>query len=409
MLHNVDANLMRFAGNKTVLALVIGWILMATWAQAAVQLGVDVLESAGYAMLKGKRVGLVTNQTGVDSSGVRTRMLLKRNVNLVALYTPEHGLDGTEKAGRYVSSRRDPLTGLIAHSLYGPTRKPTPARLRGIDTLVFDLQDIGCRSYTYVSTMGKCMEAAAENGIEFVVLDRPNPLGGSRVEGSLVEPRWISFVGAFPVPYIHGMTCGELARMINGRGWIRGRCNLKVVPMRGWVRNFTWNDTGLRWIRTSPNIPRWNSPLYYAATGLIGELHGPETGVGGAGPFEMVAARGVRASTFTNYMNSRHLSGVTFSEYRGGSVGGSYLQIGPHAAANLTAINIYALAEMNRQLRTNLIARSSRGKRDMFLKCYGSASIQSEFARGNGPAAIVTGWTDDVARFKSERKDYLLY
>jgi uncharacterized protein YbbC (DUF1343 family) len=383
--------------------------LTATPALAAIQLGIDVLESTGYALLKGKRVGLVTNQTGVDSNGVRTRVLLKKNVNLVALYTPEHGLDGTEKAGRYVSSRRDPLTGLIAHSLYGPTRKPTPAMLRGIDALVFDLQDIGSRSYTYISTMGKCMEAAAENRIEFVVLDRPNPLGGSRVEGPLVEPRWISFVGAFPVPYVHGMTCGELARMINGKGWVNGRCNLQVVPMRGWTRNSTWNDTGLRWIRTSPNIPRGNSPLYYAATGLIGELQGPETGVGGARPFEIIAARGVSATTFTNYMNSQRLNGVTFSEYRGGSVGGSYLHIEPNAAANLTAINVYALAEMNRELRTNLIARSSRRKRDMFFKCYGSTSIQSELARGDGPTAIVTGWADDVVLFKGERSRYLLY
>jgi uncharacterized protein YbbC (DUF1343 family) len=400
---------MRFGGNKILLALLVGSTLTATQAPAALRLGIDVLESTGYAFVKGKRVGLVTNQTGVDSNGVPTRMLLKKNVNLVALYTPEHGLNGTEKAGRYVSSRRDPLTGLVAYSLYGPTRKPTPAMLRGIDTLVFDLQDIGCRSYTYISTMGKCMEAAAENGIQFVVLDRPNPLGGLRVEGPLVEPRWISFVGAFPVPYVHGMTCGELALMINGKGWIKGPCKLHIVPMRGWARNFTWDDTGLRWIRTSPNIPRWNSPHYYVATGLIGELRGPETGVGGARPFEIIAARGVSASTFTNYMNSQGLNGVTFSEYRGGSGGGSYLRIEPSATANLTAINIYALAEMNRELRTNLITRSSRGKRDMFFKCYGSTSIQSEFARGNGPAVIVAGWADDVARFKSERKDYLVY
>jgi uncharacterized protein YbbC (DUF1343 family) len=399
---------MRFAGNK-ILVLLFSGLFLAADARAAVELGIDVLESNGYALLKGKRVGLVTNQTGIDSRGVRTRVVLKKNVNLVALYTPEHGLDGTERAGRYVVTRRDPITGLTAYSLYGPTRKPTPAMLRGIDALVFDLQDIGCRSYTYISTMGKCMEAAAENRVEFVVLDRPNPLGGSRVEGSLVEPRWISFVGQFPVPYVHGMSCGELARTINGRGWVNGRCNLQVVSMRGWARNFTWNETGLRWIPTSPNIPRWNSPLYYVATGLIGELRGPETGVGGARPFETIGARAVKGSAFTSYMNAQHMNGVTFSEYRSGAVGGSYLRIEPDAAANLTAINVYALAEMNRQLRRNLIAASGRGKREMFFKCYGSTSIQSEFARGNGPGAIVTGWADDVVRFKGERSQYLLY
>jgi uncharacterized protein YbbC (DUF1343 family) len=397
---------MRFAGNKIFVFLAS--VLVGANAFGAVELGIDVLESNGYALLKNKRVGLVTNQTGVDSRGVRTRVLLRKNCNLVALYAPEHGLDGTQKAGRYVRSRRDPVTGLTAHSLYGPTRKPTPAMLRGIDTLVFDLQDIGCRSYTYISTMTKCMEAAAENHIEFVVLDRPNPLGGLRVEGPLVEPKWISFVGQIPVPYVHGMTCGELARMINGKGWV-GRCDLKVVPMGGWARSFAWNDTGLRWIPTSPNIPRWNSPLYYVATGLIGELHGPETGVGGARPFEILAARGVSAGLFTDYMNSRDLGGISFSEYRSGAVGGSSLHIDPAAAGNLTAVNIYALAEMNRQLRANLITRSSRGKRELFFKCYGSSSIASKFAGRIGPARIVASWTEDVTRFKGERSQYLLY
>ena len=397
---------MRFAGSK--IFVVLASVLVAANASGAVELGIDVLESNGYALLKNKRVGLITNQTGVDSRGVRTRVLLRKNCNLVALFAPEHGLDGTQKAGRYVPSRRDSVTGLMVHSLYGPTRKPTPAMLRGIDTLVFDLQDIGCRSYTYISTMTKCMEAAAENHIEFVVLDRPNPLGGLRVEGPLVVPQWISFVGQIPVPYVHGMTCGELARMINGKGWV-SHCDLNVVPMRGWSRNFTWNDTGLRWIPSSPNIPRWNSPLYYVATGLVGELHGPETGVGGARPFEILAARGINASAFTDYMNSQHLGGVTFSEYRSGAVGGSYLHIDPAAPGNLTAINIYGLAEMNRQLRTNLITRSSRGKREMFFKCCGSSSIASQFSRGTGPGGIVASWGEDVARFKGERIQYLLY
>jgi uncharacterized protein YbbC (DUF1343 family) len=397
---------MRSAGNKIFAVLALALVGMN--ASGGVELGIDVLESNGYALLKNKRVGLITNQTGVDSRGIRTRVLLRKNGNLVALFAPEHGLDGAQKAGRYVPSRRDPVTGLTAHSLYGPTRKPTPAMLRGIDTLVFDLQDIGCRSYTYISTMTKCMEAASENHIEFVVLDRPNPLGGLRVEGPLVEPQWISFVGQIPVPYVHGMTCGELARMINGKGWA-ARCDLNVVPMRGWSRNLTWNDTGLSWIPSSPNIPRWNSPLYYVATGLIGELQGPETGVGGPRPFEILAARGINASAFTEYMNSQHLAGISFSEYRTGTLGGSYLRIDPAAPGNLTAINIYGLAEMNRQLRTNLIARSSRAKREMFFKCYGSSSIASPSGRGTGPAGIAAGWEADVARFRGERSQYLLY
>src|SRR5450432_2127873 len=164
---------------------------------AEIDLGIDVLQKQDFAILQGRRVGLVTNQTGVNANGVKTRVILRHapGVKLVALFTPEHGLDGTETAGRYVSTRRDPVTGLTAYSLYGPTRKPTPQMLSGIDVLVYDMQDIGCRSYTYISTMVKCMEAAGEKGIDFVVLDRPNPLGGIRVEGPPMESQWISFVG----------------------------------------------------------------------------------------------------------------------------------------------------------------------------------------------------------------------
>ena len=248
------------------------------------QLGIDVLQQQGFSILKGKRVGLITNQTGVNSAGVKTRVILAHapGVKLVALFTPEHGLDGTETAGRYVSTRRDPITGLTAFSLYGPTRKPTPQMLAGIDVLVYDMQDIGCRSYTYISTLAKCMEAAGEKGIEVVVLDRPNPLGGMRVEGPAIESRWISFIGQLPVPYVHGMTAGELAKMSNALGWTRPPCRLTVIPMRGWSRQMVWEDTGLRWVKPSPNIPYDTSPLYYVATGMIGELAGMETGRGHA-------------------------------------------------------------------------------------------------------------------------------
>src|SRR5687768_14764884 len=184
-------------------ALLFSLLLLSSSALAQVQLGIDRLQELEFAPLVGKRVGLITNQTGVNSAGVKTRQILRRSpkVNLVALFTPEHGLDGTELAGKYVSTRKDPLTGLTAYSLYGPTRKPTPAMLRGIDVLVYDMQDIGVRSYTYISTMLRCMEAAGEAGIEFVVLDRPNPLGGNRVEGPPLDAELTSFVGQVPVPY----------------------------------------------------------------------------------------------------------------------------------------------------------------------------------------------------------------
>jgi uncharacterized protein YbbC (DUF1343 family) len=397
------------AENKKRLLFAIVLLASIGAVDAAVDLGVDVLAHSNYALLRGKRVGLITNQTGVDSDGTKTRVLLHKHCNLVALYTPEHGLDGTEKAGRYVKSRRDKLTGLTAYSLYGPTRKPTPSMLRDVDVLVFDIQDIGCRSYTYISTMGKCMEAAAENNIDFVVLDRPNPLGGLRMEGPSVEPRWISFVSAFPVPYVHGMTAGELAKMANARGWIHGQCNLTVVPMRGWSRTFTWRDTGLRWFRTSPNIPNGTSAFYYVATGLVGELSGPETGIGGYAPFEVISASWLKAESFTRYLRSLDMPGVAFQEFRRGRQQGSSLSISPNAPANLTALGIYMLAELNQSSGSNLFHRTSRSRLDIFFKCYGSSSIRSQLERGTSPARIVASWQSNVANFRRARAPYLLY
>lgn len=351
----------------------------------------------------------MTNQTSVDSRGNKTRVLLHQHCNLVALYTPAHGLSGAEKAGRYVKSRKDPLTGLPAYSLYGPTRKPTPAMLRGIDVLVFDIQDIGCRSYTYISTMGKCMEAAAENNVDFVVLDRPNPLGGVRVDGPSVEPSWISFVGQFPVPYVHGLTVGELAKMANDRGWIRGHCNLMVVPMRGWSRSMTWNDTGLRWIPTSPNIPYARTPAYYVVTGMVGELNRAETGGGGRAPFEVIAANWVNAQDFTRYLRSLDLSGIIFTEFDHGHIHGSWMRISPDTQANLTGLGIYILAELNRASGSNLFCRSNHSKLDIFFKCYGSPLIRSQLERGLSPARILASWQSNVASFRAARAPYLLY
>jgi uncharacterized protein YbbC (DUF1343 family) len=396
-------------GNKKSVTLALVFFALCASVTGAVDLGIDVLGQNNYAVLRGKRVGLITNQTSVDSHGNRTRALLKQHCNLVALYTPEHGLEGREKAGRYVKSRRDPLTGLTAYSLYGPTRKPTPSMLRGIDVLVFDIQDIGCRSYTYISTMGKCMEAAAENNIDFVVLDRPNPLGGLRVEGPLVDRSWISFVSQFPIPYVHGLTIGELAKMINARGWIGGRCNLTVVPMHGWTRNLTWSDTGLRWVPTSPNIPKATSPAYYVATGMVGELGGIETGVGGYAPFEMVSASWLNADSFTRYLQSLDMPGVYFHAFHRGRQQGSLLRIEPNASANLTALGVYMLAELHRSSDGSLFRRSSRSKLDLFFKVYGSSSIRSQLERGLSAASIIRSWNNDVDEFRRDRAPYLIY
>ena len=386
-------------------------ILVAASPARAVDLGIDRLQQMNFAPLAGKRVGLVTNQTGVNSAGVKTRVILSkaRNVNLVALFTPEHGLDGTELAGKYISSRVDRVTGVIAHSLYGPTRKPTPAMLRGIDVLVYDMQDIGCRSYTYVSTMGKCMQAAAEAGIEFMVLDRPNPLGGIRVEGPPVEPRWISFVGQFPVPYVHGLTVGELAKMSNAKQWMGPPCRLTVIEMRGWNRRMTWRSTGLRWVQTSPNIPRADSPAYYVVTGLVGSLGGVEAGVGGPTPFEIIAFRGANAASFTDSLQKLGFDGMSYEPYVSGPWQGARLRIDPDRAGNLCALATYLIASGNRYATPGIFARSPAAKLDIFYKCYGSQSIRAQIEGGTPVPRIVDGWRASVQRFESERTPYLLY
>ena len=222
-----------------------------------IKTGIEVLKEQNFKCLEGKRVGLITNPTGVDNHLISTIDILHEapNVNLVALYGPEHGVRGDVHAGDKVDNANDSSTGLPVYSLYGKTRKPTPEMLKDIDVLVYDIQDIGCRSFTYISTMGVAMEAAAENNKEFIVLDRPNPIGGLKIEGNVVEDGYISFVSQFKIPYLYGLTCGELALMLNGEQMLSKPCNLHVVKMKGWKRKMDYVQTGLQWIPSSPHIP----------------------------------------------------------------------------------------------------------------------------------------------------------
>ena len=377
-----------------------------------VKLGIDVLEENGFDLLRGKRVGLITNQTSVNRRGTKTRLVLHRSpqVNLAALYTPEHGLDGKEKAAVHISSRRDPLTGLMAYSLYGPTRKPTASMLQPIDVMLFDLQDIGSRSYTYISTMIRAMEACAQNGKEFIVLDRPNPLGGLRVQGPPLERQWTSFVGQVPVPYLHGMTAGEIAKMANAKGWFSGSCRLTVVPVLGWNRAMTWENTGLRWVPTSPNIPKASSPRYYAATGIYGSLAGCDIGIGSSGPFEYVGAPGIDANEFTRHLNSLRLPGVKFSPYSKNSFGGAKLTIEPRAPTDLAGLNVYFIEAANRRLGSrDLFARTTPNKKDIFYKVYGSTRIEQELKRGVPASRIVAAWQRQNEAFRRARQPFLIY
>lgn len=374
-------------------------------------LGVDVLASRGFDLIRGKRVGLITNHTSLTGRGERTRTVFQRGLgpNLVALYAPEHGIDGTIGAGIHVSTRRDSVTGLTIHSLYGPTRKPTPAMLAGIDVLVFDLQDIGCRSYTYISTMIVAMEAAAENGKQFVVLDRPNPMGGWRVEGPPLEAKWKSFVGQIPVPYVHGMTAGEIAMMACAHRWVSRVPRLDVVKMQGWTRGMTWQDTGLRWHPTSPNIPHSISPFYYVTTGILGGATSVDIGIGTEEPFGYAGGAGINANALLAYCQRLNTPGVTFSPYSRNGFGGVRIHMSPRNTTDLTALDVLLLAEINRLSGGKVVSRMSGSKLNLFNKVYGSESLYSDLRRSVPATSIVARWQGWNQSFRSQRQRFLLY
>ncbi|MEW4453565.1 exo-beta-N-acetylmuramidase NamZ domain-containing protein [Bremerella sp. JC817] len=293
------------------------------------KLGIDVLSAKQFDILAGKRVGLIANHTSRDKAGTSTAVLMAKStkVDLVAIFSPEHGFTG-DLDQELVDDTVDPLTGIKIQSLYGKTRKPTPEQLQGIDILVFDIQDIGCRFYTYLSTMGLAMEAAAEQGIPFVVLDRPNPLGGDVVEGPLLEGGFRSFVRFHSIPVRHGLTLGELAKLMNAeRGW---KTDLTVVPMEGWDRSQRLFETGLPWRNTSPNMRSLTQAMLYPGVGLL-EMTNLSVGRGTVTPFEIVGAPWIDGPKLANAINAYGVPGVkvigidftpSSSKYKGELCGG---------------------------------------------------------------------------------------
>lgn len=395
-------------------------MLAASTTQAEVVLGSEVLAARGFRELQGKRVGLLTNPSGVNRRGTSTIALLRDapGVRLVALYGPEHGIDGKARAGDAVAGKVDPQTGLPVHSLYGATRKPTPEMLQGIDVLVYDLQDNGCRSYTYISTMGLAMEACAEAGVEFLVLDRPNPLGGLRVEGPMVEEPFRSFVSRWDIPYVYGMTCGELANMINGERWIRKPCRLRVVPMTGWRRSMVWTDTGLPWIATSPNVPDSRACLGYAALGLLGELSGGSgLSIGGAlgRPFECVAAPWLDANLLSRQLKRYKLPGVEFRPFRAVRDHRPYHGVELHwtrpATAPLVAVNFYVVEAIRSVAHRNLPREAAQPGRGfgLFDRACGTDHIRKALLAGRPASEIVASWKTGEDAFRKRRTPYLIY
>ena len=386
-----------------------------------IQTGIEVLKNSNFKILEGKRVGLITNPTGVDNQLKSTIDILHEapNVNLVALFGPEHGVRGDVHAGDHVDNSSDPTTGLPVGSLYGKTRKATPDMLKGIDVLVYDIQDIGCRSFTYISTMGLAMEAAAENNIEFVVLDRPNPLGGLKVEGNLAEDGYISFVSQFKIPYLYGLTCGELAQMLNEENMLAKQCKLTVVKMKGWKRKMDYTQTGLQWIPSSPHIPHAHSAFFYPVSGIVGELGYLSIGVGYTIPFQMFAADWIKAEEFASALNKLNLPGVHFRPMHlkpfysvgvGTQMQGVQVHLTDYQKANLSEIQFYVMQVIAQLYPDKAVFANANEKRfDMFDKVSGSNQIRLLFAKNNRFEDIQAYWNKDVEAFKKLSKKYYLY
>ena len=404
---------------------VIG-LFAAAGLQAQVTTGLEVLVEEGFEPLLGKRVGLVTNPSGVDRNFRSTIDILYQapEVNLVALYGPEHGVRGDVYAGDHVADATDARTGLPVYSLYGATREPTPQMLKGVDVMVYDIQDVGTRCYTFISTLGLVMRACARAGIEMVVLDRPNPLGGNKVEGCLVEDGYYSFVSQFKIPFLYGLTVGELAQLINEEGLNRGqkgelrplRCNLTVVRMRGWKRDMLYKDTGLPWILPSPNIPSMQSALCYGASGIAGEYGLLNTGVGYTIPFETFAADWIDADRLLDRLNSYQIPGVAFRTIHYKPISGSLKGVLLHGvqftftdyeACPVSLVQFYVLQAVN-ELYPEKNPYPLK-KTSMLDKVCGTDYVRSAFGKQLKVADIVDYWNKDVEAFKRLSQLYYLY
>jgi uncharacterized protein YbbC (DUF1343 family) len=293
--------------------------------------GIEVLFEPGQIeQLRGKKIGLITNHTAVTSGYETTISLMKRKreeggYSLVALFGPEHGITGQSHASEHIADERDE-EGIPIYSLHGDTRRPTPEMLNGINLLIYDIQDIGSRSYTYISTLFYCMEEAAKKKIPVIVCDRPNPINGVCIDGPMLDPKFRSFVGYVDVPYCHGMTVGELARLFNEEYKIK--CDLKIIPMRGWQRGMSFRETGLPWIPTSPNIPTPESATLYPVTGILGELGAVSIGIGTTLPFQVIGAPWINGEIFARHLNAQKYPGVKFLPFAFKPFFGKFSQTG---------------------------------------------------------------------------------
>lgn len=419
---------MRFSSNTTAymkqIVLFLSLLCFGYALQAQiVKSGLQVAQEQGFSAFQHKRVGLITNHTAKLPNGTSIIDVMAQQTHLVALFGPEHGLRGLAEAGDTVRNGRDAQTGLPIYSLYGATKKPTPQMLRNVDVLVFDMQDIGARFYTYISTMGLAMQAAAEKGIPFYVLDRPNPLGGMS-DGWVLNLRYQSFVGQYAIPVQHGMTTGELARMIKGEQLLSGlsRLNLHVIQVEGWNRNMQFPQYGNVWIAPSPNIPNFETALVYPGTCFFEGTNLSE-GRGTLEPFKVLGATWANGRNLAQTLNARHLPGVRFEattftpqdisgtatdpKLEGRALQGVRLIITNAQQFQPVQTGIHLLVAFYQQANTQ--QKQDFFKRDWLNKLAGTNRLYDEVRRGRTAQQIIATWATELAQFNTRRVPYLLY
>jgi uncharacterized protein YbbC (DUF1343 family) len=403
-----------------------------------VKLGVEVFLDKHLSLVKEKRVGLITNPSGADSRLVSTTALFHSHpkINLVALYGPEHGVRGNAQPGEYVPFYVDNKYQVPVFSLYGQSRKPEPGMLKNIDefmrsfdvldegkklevemigevdVMIFDIQDVGTRIYTYMATMAYCMQACAEENIEFIVLDRPNPLGGHEMEGFLLEyPDYSSFVGLYPIPIRHGMTAGELARLFNSE-FLKKKVSLTVIPMEGWERQMWYDDTSLPWVIPSPNMPTLDTATVYPGQVFLEGTNISE-GRGTTRPFELFGAPWIDGHELTIKLNGLKLPGIifreswftpTFSKFKGELCGGAQIHVTDRDAYKPFATTLHIL-------RTVMDSHPDEFQfyEDYFDKIMGSSKIREDLENGSRVEDVIQGFAQDLEEFAQKRKSYLIY
>ncbi|WP_174614311.1 exo-beta-N-acetylmuramidase NamZ family protein [Virgibacillus ihumii] len=382
------------------------------------KLGVEVLLDEKLHLIEDKRVGLITNPTGVDKelNSVVDVLHNHPNVNLTTLYGPEHGVRGSAQAGEYVEFYIDEATGLPVYSLYGETRKPTPEMLENVDVLLFDIQDVGTRFYTYIYTMALAMEAAAENDIQFIVLDRPNPLGGTKVQGPVLDPDYSSFVGKYPIPLRHGMTVGELAKLFNNEYGIGA--DLTVVEMQGWKRNMYYEETPLEFVMPSPNMPTTDTALVYPGAALIEGTNVSE-GRGTTKPFELIGAPFINSKELADTLNDLNLPGVQFraasftpqfSKHSGTLSHGIQIHVKHKPSFNPVTTGLHIVKTIHDLYPEDFEFRAENSQGISFFDyLVGNGWIREAIEQGKSVEYMKNRWQNDLNEFSNIREGYLLY